>query len=401
MQKRSEFMGLNDRTISIRTRRLAKADKVRIMKTKGIYYIEAIPKDYYDNLTATELNQMYISFIKLGRELYNDNKNKNISKIEIVNGYVNLTVDNSLLRNNPCNYIDNNKLELIKHKFNHLLGTTNSFNFSNHNYILLQSNHLKSNNEKLKTWLLDNYIPIMEMSNQKDKEKGKYWFQSDDGMLIDMAIFCYLVTYAIVNTKRKYIGKKVLKDDPILFPDFINYTEDYDDELCICLVNDIIYLYEMSHMYSLYGYNKLVYDYETGKNSMVRQYETIYGVLWHIFKLYLSENYDIRDNEDKHLSISICNDCGIPFIGNSSRCGDCTYYNQNDRQKKLRQEKLEHIDKIVTLINDKQKKKKIPRELLTLANKYTTMNKAERIHSSKKEVDNLLNDLLIYINEGK
>ncbi len=393
-------MALNDRTISIKTKKLIKSNKVRIMKSRGAYYLEAIPSEYVNNLTADQLNQMYRSFIELGRKLYNDNKDKNISNIIIEdNGFLNLDIHNTLLRNDVHNFMTDSKIRDVRHQLDEILGINRSFNISGNNYILLKNNNLKTSNEKLKAWLLDNFIPVIEQSDVKDEETNKYWSYVDDGTLIDMAIFCYLVTYAIINIKYISNGKTISKKDPITFSDFITGKSDPNDKLYINIVNQIIYLYELSHIYNLYGYNKLSYDYESGIYKMTRQYENIMGVLWHIFKLYLAENYNIIDINDKRIPISICEDCGNPVLGNVLRCSDCEISNVNIRQEKCRKEKLEHIDRIEKLVD--KYKKKLPKDLVLKANNYISMNKSQKIHSKKHDVDILLDELESYINKKK
>ncbi len=385
-------MAINEKTISVRTKRLAKTNKVKIIKSNGCYYLEAIPSEYCDNLSADELNKVYLSFIKLGRNLYHENKEKNISKIKVINGTLNLDIDGTLLRNNPNNYINDEKIEKITQQFNAVLDIKDSLNFSNHSFILLKDNNVASNIKKLKQWLLDNYIPIKEQSDKIDDKAKKYWVYSDDGMLIDMAIFCYLVTYAIINARKKYIGYSIKEDDPdfIQFTDFIDFKDNNEsDKLHIGLVNDIIYLYERSNIHSLYGFNKLQYDYDKDEYKIVRQYEDIYGVLWHIFKLYLAENYKIEDNNAKYIPITICEECGSPILGDILRCDDCKYKNQNVRQKKCREEKFAHIEEIRKLINTES----FPNYLIKKANKYVKMTNHDIYNCKKKEIDNLLKQL--------
>ena len=72
------------------------------------------------------------------------------------------------MRNDVHNFMTDSKIRDVRHQLDEILGINRSFNISGNNYILLKNNNLKTSNEKLKAWLLDNFIPVIEQSDVKD-----------------------------------------------------------------------------------------------------------------------------------------------------------------------------------------------------------------------------------------
>lgn len=376
---------LNQRRIRFKNRSLIKAKEVRIVKMSGITYIEAIPSSYENEISIDKLQELYNSFIDLGRNLYNANK-ENIEKI-IFNShncrYVN--INRSLL--NIANQNESDKLKIIAKwlKLNELKGENlYAHKRTDLNYIILKNGEWNSTNELYK-WLTSNYISDINESDLK----GEYLVY-DNGFLVDLAIFMYLVIYSILNQKAIENSQKE-KQDKIHFDDFIvieNMKNNFTLRDYIPYINDIMNMYEKDNIYILNGYDKLVIDKDSDEYKMVKEYENLYGILWYVFKLNVSD-LCLKDSNDAILPLNICKDCGVPILSANLRCDECDRKNVRDRKAKSRQKKINNILKIKMLLSEYN----YPKPLIDKINKILYTNERDL---KCKEVNDTLKEMEIY-----
>lgn len=375
---------LSKRQIKIGTKKVAKVEQLKIVESKSSILIEVIPK-YYSDLTAKDLNELYLSILKLGRNLYQENKKKNnISKIKF-NEFDTTIYDNKYLLRNHNLKEDKYTIDYIKKYIKNWDKKNNIWNTSEFsNYFFLKSDQ----NLDIKTvtkWIKNNFVPI-----ETDVPEHDCWMYVNYQKIIDLSIFIYLITYSIRNSINPSVKKNI---DDIQFKDFIedssktleNTIEDY-----LPLINNIIHMYELHNMRYLYGYNRLKYNYDENKFDVGIEYDDIFGVIWYIFKLYLANS--ALDKEGNTIPISICEECGNPFLGKNLRCLDCDCDNPRIRKIKSRKELLNHLNKIDNIV----KNYKLSKNLLDEANKFLTMPKS-RLYNNKRNVDSLLNKLNNYI----
>lgn len=386
----SNINKIGNRRIRIKTKRIAKVKEIKIVESNNTVYIEFLP-EYKKDLSSTEINNYYLAFLELGRTLYHENKD-NISKIKFNKYEMENHLDNRyILKNEPKQYAEESIYQYIEQwaNQNHIwfMEDTTKYN----NFFFIKSND-SLRLENLTKWLEDNFAPV-------EVETGDgAWLYINYQKLIDLAIFIYLVTYAIKSMKTNNLTKG---KDYIKFADFIELNidglkeEEIDNKIFIKLIVDVITMFEMNNISQLYGYNKLIYLNDENRFEMTTEYDDIYAVIWYVFKLYLVDNFSYYDANDKRIPINICDCCGKPFIGTTIFCNDCELHRSARRQAKCRQEKFNNFNKIKELINDYQ----FPKYLTKEANQLLKMTNTQIYKCKKSDIDNLLYQLKSYINK--
>lgn len=341
---------LNKRRIRFKIKNLMKAKQIKIIKASGITYIEAIPYSSKDELDNKSLEVLYNSFIILGKELYSINK-ENINKIVFdSHNCLEVNLNNSFFNLSSCKNNEEKKTLAIDNwlKTNNLsIDDLHDHKRTDLNYLILKNGNWEYSNELYK-WLNSNFIPN---TNEGENNLGEY-VMYDNGFFIDLSIFMYLSVYSILNQKAIDNNYKETKEN-IHFNDFLTINKTFDSPPTlfqyISYLNDVINLYELHNIIKLQYIDKLTLNEENELN-VSREFESLYGVLWYIFKLNLVDLY----STNKHggiVSLNICNDCGTIILGSKLRCEDCDILNVKERKQKSRQQKKDNIEKIMSYIS--------------------------------------------------
>lgn len=385
---------LNKKRISFRTKSLTKAKDIRIVNSNGSVYVEILPEKHTNQLNENEVNEIYTSFIKLGRDLYTLNKN-NISKIKCYTQTImpDLKLLGKYFLGDTETYLKSiNRPDIISYieEWAKKNGISPDDTKASNSFLLLKTTDWNYDT-KFRNWLKSNFVPIITEVDENSK-----WMLADDGRLVDMAIFFYLVTYAIN------------KSDNIRFEDFIEIEDmqfegfsksekelieksgnNITDLLYLNMINDIIHMFELHNIHSLHGYNKLVYNLEEQKYEMTREYNNVYGMLWYIFKLQITDSYiPTSYKSSRKIPISICDVCGNPFLGNKIRCEDCDIKDDSVRKVRSRKRLASNIERIRFLI----RKNVYSPELTNKTNDLLNKKKSE-LDRCKWMVDELLERL--------
>lgn len=341
---------LNKRRIRFKIKNLMKAKQIKVIKASGITYIEAIPYSYKDELDNKSLEVLYNSFISLGKELYIKNKDK-INKIVFdSHNCLEINLNNSFFNlSNTSDNEENKELAISNWLKNNNLSISDLYapKRTDLNYLILKNGNWKYSNELYK-WLKANFILNI---NEGENSIGEY-IMYDNGFLIDLSIFMYLSIYSTLNQKAIDNNCKETKEN-IHFNDFltINGTLPTRPTLFqyILYLNDVINLYELHNIIKLQYIDKLTLD-EDNELIVSREFESLYGILWYIFKLNLVDIYSTNEY-GSIVSLNICKDCGIIMTGSKLRCDDCDRINARRRKQKSREQKKDNVEKIMSYIS--------------------------------------------------
>ena len=71
-----------------------------------------------------------------------------------------------------------------------------------------------------------------------------------------------------------------------------------------------------------------------------------------VYFLTISKANSALDKEGNTVPISICEECGNPFLGKTLRCLDCDCDNPRIRKIKSRKELLNHLNKIDNIVKN-------------------------------------------------
>lgn len=327
---------LRTRSIRFKSKCLMKPKEVKISTTSGITYIEAIPKVYKEELSDKEMEMLYNSFIKLGKDLYNANKD-NISKLTFQSvTCLNINPSGSLL--NVSNITDKNNL--IDTWLNaNKLHKSDLYNCkrTNLNYLILKNGKWNST-DTLYNWLLNNFIP------DTNEAYNDQYLLYDNGMLVDLSMFMYLVIQAIINQKAIDYGKKAKGNERFNDFMFINNADTTSFKLndFMKYLQEAIEIYDKQNIYVLSRYDKLTFDDNNGY-KVIREYESLFGLLWYIFKLNIVE-LCTNTYGGEFIPLNICIDCGNPILSHNLRCNNCDINNVRARKSKSRQNKKDNIN---------------------------------------------------------
>lgn len=349
---------LGKNRIRFKHKGLKKSNDIKIIVIDGKTYIEAVPEKNEDTLSINEINEMYISFIQLGRDLYESNK-KSISKIDIENNIFHGQIDGRMLTQDV-------KLNEIIKKIQDWLrenkldkSDSQVCKRNNLNYLILNNEEWKPS-ESLIPWLKSNFIPDIYEGENSD---GKY-VMYDDGFMVELAIFMYLTIYSIVYTNGQ------MKKE-VCFEDYINFigidTSLFTISDYMWYVFDIINFYEKNHTHILHGYDRVINDIDN-EFALIHEYESIYGILWYVFKMNINDLL-LKDSEQKIIKIQPCKgNCGRLVI-NNSRCDVCQTDENRKRKQKSEQKKKDGIAEIKHLISVNKYPDEIKRQANSLLSK--------------------------------
>ena len=370
---------LDTKRIRFKHKNLIKAKDIKIIVAGGKTYIEAVPEKNKDALSLSEISEMYTSFIRLGRDLYNSNKGS-INKIVIGHNIIKGRLDNRLLVHDEDFNEVNKKISDWLRENKQDKADLRAYKRTHLNYLILNNEEWKPS-ESLISWLKSNYIPdIYEAENNN----GKY-VMYDDGFMIDLAIFMYLTIYSIYHIKGE-IKNEVCFEDYIKFIDID--TIHFDVYNYMHYLFDIINLYEVSHIHILHGYDRIFNDTDN-EYGLIREYESIYGVLWYIFKMNINDLL-LTDSKDRIIKIQPCKGkCGR-LVFNNPRCYDCQTIENNRRKRKSEQNKKNGLKEVEKLISKNIYPDKTLSEAKNLINTRIgelKMNKIKEVLNKLKETN--------------
>ena len=346
------------KAIRFKSKCLLKTKEVNIRTTSGITYIEAIPEVYKDELNASELEQLYNSFINLGKDLYNANKD-NVGKITFSSlKCLNINPNGTLL--NSSKITEKNNLINMWLQTNNL-HKSDLYNSkrSNLNYLIIKNGKWNST-DALYNWLLSNFIPDTNEAFYNDK-----YLVYDNGMLVDLSIFMYLVIHSILNQKAIDNGKKA--KGPERFNDFMCIsnvnTANFELNNYMEYLQEAMEIYDKQNIYILNRYDKLIF--KNNEYKVIREYESLYGLLWYIFKINITE-LCTNTYDGGFVHLNICLDCGNPILSSDLRCDNCNYNNRRERKRKSRQTKKDNINRIKSLLLENKYPKRLVNEAINL-----------------------------------
>ena len=300
------------------------------------YYNLIIDKIEKGEITQhTDLETLFYSYIKLGKSLYEINKD-NINKIKVYEQNIfNINVEANLI----VNKINDKSLTVLTE------------------------------------WLNNNFILTID----KDLDKGYF---TETTKLIDLSIFMYLVTQAF----KTEFGIKS-DSNKVSFNMFIDYKNSNPNYLSI--IEKVIDFFEESLLRKyIKEKTELIYDEETSYLKPYKVFDNIYSLMWYIFKLYLS--FLTTQGVDTPL-YTLCKVCGSNTDNFKNKlCPSCKEKYATIRRA-LNRENKKNLDKIKILITGQTFPSNLQERIDMILNKKIK-------HEDNNLIKHLLRDIEEYLN---
>lgn len=372
---------LSKRNLCIRVRKLTKASNVEVIDTGNdvFYKCNSINQT---QLSEKQISNLYMAFLNLGHDIYFTNRKK-LKKIRYCNYDLSCILE-PLIKVTKENipFIQERVLETLANlnKDNNIIFYNDNKYNSNKDYLFLKKEDI-FNNCALQTFITNNYVPLIDEENNEDFSlPSKVYI--DYEFLVKISIFIYLCVAAIDNSHSKY-----KYENKINFSDFIevNDPSELSSKDYIVILEKIINMFESSYRSRFCGFNRLVYNEEYDTFDFVQEFNDVIGLMWYLFKLDISNILSFADKNGDFVHVSICGECGLPFLGNTIRCNNCDN-TASKRVAKSMANKLANIEKIKKLAEKNSYSEEVKIEI----DNIIKLTKTEQYHISKSIVDKLL-----------